>query len=314
MTKPIRIAVIIPFYNEIEIVDSCISSIFSSSIVVTKIFLVDNSSIVSKIDEKYKNEPRVNVIKTKPSIGFGRACNIGINEAFLANCNIGIIMNQDAIFDHDTIEILAEQTLSPYTFATVPISFLYDFSAIHPRIIQGYLQPVKGYMNDKNRGQLQTKYELSFLQTNGSCVAFNLNSIKDKAWFDPIFHMYGEDVELFKRLTEHDNLSIFLVPKARIGHIHSALTDLKNKEKITTSGRFGWQVIYLKNRKATKFFIKTFHTYFLALKILKFSLIWKYFLSDCSLILKIPTILKSRNSDFLIKRIQHFIQNDQYGH
>lgn len=309
-----RIAIIIPFYNGNDLIEACISSIFNSDIAITMIYVVDNSTKPSILTDLYGTNQKISIIKTKPSIGFGRACNIGIYSAIQAKFDIGIIMNQDAIFDSHAIQLLADQAIHKDSFGTVPISYQYDFSFVHPKIIANYLQPVKGFMEDKKNGQLGARYKLSFLQANGSCVAFNLENIKDKAWFDPSIHMYGEDVELFKRYTEQDKLSLFLVPEAKIGHIHSNLTDTKNRNKIDNYSRFGWQVIYLKDKNFTKVFITTFHPYLIALRQLNFDLIGKYISSDISLVPKFPTIIKSSNSNFLINRIHQFIKNDQYEH
>jgi len=145
MTSSTKIAIIIPFYNGDRFIKDCISSIFSSDTFVGIVYIVDNSTKRSKVLESYKGEKNIHVIKTKPAIGFGRACNVGLHLAISQQYDVGIIMNQDAIFDRKAIGMLTKNATDSNTFGTVPISYTYDFSSIHPKITEGYLNPVNGY-------------------------------------------------------------------------------------------------------------------------------------------------------------------------
>jgi len=310
-SKQIKIAIVIPFYNGDDLIEACVSSILDSTCSVQKIYIIDNSTEATKIKTLFTTEKVVEIIKTKPAIGFGRACNIGINLATLDNNNVAIIMNQDAVFAKDSIALLAKYALSENTFATVPISYLYDFSSVHPLIYSGYIEPVNGLVADRKHGTLKNKYSLSYLQANGSCVAFNLSSIKKLPLFDPIFHMYGEDIDLFHRMIDKYNLNLYLIPIAKIGHLHSHLSETKNQDKIKSYGRFGSQIILLKDNMWIKCIIQTIHAYFLGLKKTKLRLIWLYVVSDFNLVKKLPLILKSRDTQFLNQQIKKYRENDR---
>jgi len=71
--------------------------------------------------------------------------------------------------------------------------------------------------------------------------------------------MYGEDVELFKRMIEKEHLSLFLIPKAHIGHVHSHISDSDKKNQIDSYGRFGGQVRLLKNNQYYSNFLRNAH-------------------------------------------------------
>ncbi len=310
MIKDKRVAVIIPFYDGEAFIEECVSSILQSSFFVEKIYIIDNST--TRIDLGFVMELSdvVHIIKTKRAIGFGRACNVGISKALSDGFDVGIIMNQDARFDINAIGLLVS-ALDPKTFGSVPVSFVYDFSYIHQDVYNGYLSPVKNYQKDRDGKVLQKSYLLTSRQANGSCVAFNLRLLSDKAWFDPNFLMYGEDVDLFKRYIDEEKLELRLVPNAKIGHKHSQISDTENKNKIDAYGRFGGQVMLLKESASKKLFIKTIHTYVTALIHFNFDLMFRYFLSDILFLQKIRMIKKSRDSNFLKKRVSQFIQDDQ---
>lgn len=306
-----KVAVIIPFFNGDHLIQNCVASILKSKNPVTNIYIIDNSTKPTQVKAFFSSTSLVKIITAKPAIGFGRACNIGLKRAISDKNDVGIIMNQDAIFEKETIGLLAQYATLENTFGTVPISYSYDLQTIHPKVFTGYLKPVEGFLADKADNKLKDTYKLSYLQANGSCVAFNLKAIKNLPWFDPIFKMYGEDVELFDRMITKENLSFFLVPKAHIGHIHSQLSNKEGKNKINAYGRHGGQVMHLKKNQNLKFIIKTFHTYALALKKLNFKLIWLYLISDIQLIPKIGLIRKSREKHFLLQQIEYYLDHDQ---
>lgn len=310
LTLP-KVAVVIPFYNGDHLIKACVSSILGSDHPVSKIYIIDNSTKPTKVIDFFSDSSLIKVIKTKPAIGFGRACNIGLEQAILDDNDVAIIMNQDAIFQKKAIGLLSKHALSKGTFGTVPISYTYDLQSVHPDVVSGYLRPVDGFMQDKSMGQLKSTYKLSYLQANGSCVAFHLATIKKQPWFDPVFKMYGEDTELFYRLIHIEHLALFLVPEAHIGHIHSQISNAQEKNKNNAYGRYGGQVMHLKRNQFGKFFIKTFHTYFLALKELNFKLFWLYLSSDIKLLPKLRRILRSRDKHFLSQQIKHYLDHDR---
>jgi len=86
-----KLAVIIPYYNESKFIARCLDSIEPSSL--SDVFVVDNSEYPADISKK------VQLIRREESkIGFGAAVNLGLEKIYESAYDYVLVLNQDAYF------------------------------------------------------------------------------------------------------------------------------------------------------------------------------------------------------------------------
>jgi len=103
----------------------CLSSIQNSTI-ACRIILVDNGSEDGSVKEISKQFPDIITIQLSNNIGFGRACNLGIQYALRdSECQYILLLNNDAFINPTTIETLLI-TSSTYPNAGIFGPIIYD--------------------------------------------------------------------------------------------------------------------------------------------------------------------------------------------
>ena len=211
-------AIIIPFFQGEKLITDCIQSI-SESTVSGKIYVIDNDY------DDFITDMDVQVIKTKPSLGFGRAVNIGLHEAHSDGYRIFIVLNQDTKLKSDALELLLNQIDD--TSVVVPSYYDADFAQPEKHFLDYFLN---GEI-ENNFTSIREKQKLEITRANAACIGFNNFVLEKLGGFDPIFKMYGEDDDFFTRLKARGS-KIQLIPKAKVYHVHSLLstnTVVKNK-------------------------------------------------------------------------------------
>lgn len=214
-----KIAVIIPFFNGEPYIERCLSSILANGLVEQQIYIVDNSLQENALGNVLTNYPRVNVIRTRPSIGFGGACNIGARSACEYGATELVFINQDIILDDACISELVGCLRAVPTLALVaPLNYTYDFSAMEAFFIRHYLTQCPSLVVDAIKGTFKDLYDVKKIM--GSCFAAKVSFINQIGLFDDIYFMYAEDEDLCRR-TRLVGGRIALNPRARVAHAHS---------------------------------------------------------------------------------------------
>jgi len=95
------ISIIIVNYNSDKYLNKCIESINKTNLdsIIIEIIIVNNNSIKTFIEKKYKNL-NLKIIEISKNIGYSKAINIGINQS---NFPIIITMNPDVVVQDNTI-------------------------------------------------------------------------------------------------------------------------------------------------------------------------------------------------------------------
>lgn len=313
-----KIAVVIPFYKGENYIEACLDSILGSSHLPERILIVDNGGDGFLLPKKYQNK-KIEVIPTQARIGFGRACNVGVYHSLEQGDDFAIILNQDAVMDMDCVK----QLVIPFQkdnqiFATVPISYKYDFSGIYGAVYDGYIRPITEYVNDKEKGGIKEYYFVNNQQLNGACVAFRLDMVKEIGLFDPLIFLYGEEVELFRRAELKHQFRLALVPEAKIGHEHQhAIATEEKKRQIHLWMRHSKQIYLLKTPDKSfgfcclKVLKYTIHSYLQAVLKFDFSLLSKYLSSDWEYLKLFNSIRKNRDKEIFLRQIELSIKKDK---
>lgn len=181
--------------------------------------VVDNSC---SNEEKYqlnalKNRYNFNIIFNNENLGFGKACNIGVNNSIGKNI---LFINPDSILKPNCAEKLLENLVKLNADAVGPKIFLdNDLRFPQPPFLPPTLVHIFFYNYlPKIYYKLWERYSKKFWHTERNLrVNFLSGSIfmvkKEYARFDERFFMYFEDADLFMKVKK-----VYFCPEAKAVH------------------------------------------------------------------------------------------------
>lgn len=229
-SPPPRISVIIVNYKVPEYLRETVRSILQAEQCEnTEIIIVDNASGDHSHRLISDEFPSINWIQLKHNIGFGKACNVGVQNA---RGEFVLLLNPDTMISKNTLSaalsfmdshpeagLMGPKILSPdgtlqasckRGFPTPAVTF-YHFSGLS-----------KMFPHSRRFG----RYNLTFLDpdtsgevdaVSGSFMFLRRNLFIEIGGFDERFFLYGEDLDLCYRIREKGH-SIWYHPETQIIH------------------------------------------------------------------------------------------------
>lgn len=255
----VDVSIIIVNYNTSALTTQCISSIYASKITVSyEIILVDNASIDNTVNVVQNRFPDVRIIKNKENFGFGKANNIGAQQA---NGEYLFLLNSDTILSSDIITPMLHFLSLNVDVAACGCNLTngagkpavsYGHFPTYTQVFSdiGFYKLYKNYYKKKLSIALKVEEKDVFYVDYicGADILIRKNIFDKLAGFDEIFFMYYEETDLFYRLKEFGFKSAIL-PYLSLTHLEGgSMEKLKfnmRKFKIYYKSR----VIYFKKRR-----------------------------------------------------------------
>lgn len=230
-------ASLVTYHNPKNEIGKVLDCLMSSPI--EKIYIVDNSRNDS-LRQMESLSPRIRYIHNA-NLGYGAAHNLAIREAMEQGADYHIVVNPDISFTTGTIE-----TLTGY-MDTHP-----EAGWIMPRVIypDGELQylckllptpadlffrrflPSSIFTRSRNRFEMRESgydKEMNVPFLSGCFMFLRVDALKKIGIFDERFFMYGEDIDLSRRM--HAVYQTVYYPKANIVHAHEKAS-YKNRKML----------------------------------------------------------------------------------
>ena len=206
---------------------------------VDKLYIIDNSrNDALRILER--RSPKIRYIHNA-NIGYGGAHNLAIREAMELGAKYHIVLNPDIRFSQGTIE-----SLMSYMEANE------DVGQIMPKVFypDGRLQYLckmvptpmdlifKRFLPGRLTRKRLRKFQLQFTgydkpmnvpYLSGCFMFFRMSALQEIGLFDERFFMYGEDIDLSRRM--HLQYRTMYYPGASIVHLHEAAS-YKNRRML----------------------------------------------------------------------------------
>ncbi len=225
------VSVVIVSYNSSETIGHCLASLYeSSSPWLERVIVVDNLSSDGSIKLLEEHYPDVCLIKNRTNLGFSKACNIG---AALARGQYLLFLNPDAFVDGGTIPELVS-ILDARANAGCCGPVVYNQNGIpDPACRRGFPTPwnALGRLFYLERlfpsSRTISSYSLHWLGfereatvdcVSGACLCIRSSDFEALRGFDEDFFLFGEDIDLCKRLANLGRETWF-VPTSRVRHI-----------------------------------------------------------------------------------------------
>jgi len=225
------VSVVVVTYNSEATIANCISSVFDTSADWIELFvIVDNASSDRTGDAIRRSSYPVTTIENKVNQGFGRACNSGADEG---GSEFILLLNPDARVDRDTIKNLVTFLDAREAAACCGPLIRNEKGTPDPACRRGFPTPMNAlgrlFYLEKffTRSKSIAGYSLPWLGfgrearvdcISGACILIRREDYQRIAGFDEQFFLFGEDVDLCKRVALLERETWF-VPSARITHI-----------------------------------------------------------------------------------------------
>jgi N-acetylglucosaminyl-diphospho-decaprenol L-rhamnosyltransferase len=206
-------------YNGFKWIDTCLGSLLKSTIPI-KVIVIDNGSSDGTPEWIHQNYPQVEIIEAHQNLGFGKANNEGIKNAYKAGAGHVFLLNQDAWVEADTIEKLAEAADRHPEYGIISPAHLNGDGSAFDYGFLNYLCRNRNpdYFSDlylKSKEKTAEIYELDFV--NAAFWLLPRRTIEAVGGFNPFFFQYGEDRDYVNRCHYFD-LKAGFVPSARAYH------------------------------------------------------------------------------------------------
>ena len=140
-----KISIIIPHYNNYQILNDCLKSLYDSELHDSEIIIVNNKSTDDSI-EKIKNQyPYITIISTTKNKGYAGGCNYGAREA---NGELLVFLNNDTEVDKNWLNPLIQLLDSNPKIASVQPKIInknnpkvFDYAGASGGFIDKYCYP-----------------------------------------------------------------------------------------------------------------------------------------------------------------------------
>ena len=235
-------AVVIPAFNGGEKLLSCLHSFLHQTAEATApIIIVDNASSDGSVAEAQRRFCALEVIRNESNLGFGIACNQGINLALKQGAEFVLLANQDTIASDDLLEklltsarecsragVIGPKTLSfdPMPDGRPRLAYAGAWRCILP-----LRQRVPG-INQADSGAVTAPLQVDYVWGHG--MLLRAAALKKVGLFDPGFFMYYEDLDLCDRM-KSAGWELWCDPRAVMWH------DVRDGARALNSELWRWR-------------------------------------------------------------------------
>ena len=198
----LNVSIIIPHWNNVDILSDCLESISSIKLSNFEIIIVDNASSDRSVDWIKSNYPNVNLIENDKNYGYAGGCNIG---AKYAEGDKLIFLNNDTVLDSDCIPHMLKSMNTNPSMAAVQPKVLNYFD----KTLLDYAGGAGGHMDiycfPMARGRIFAKQEYDQGQydnrekcfwASGTCLMIRKEIFHKAGGFDDVFFAHMEEIDL----------------------------------------------------------------------------------------------------------------------
>ncbi|MDD3813799.1 MAG: glycosyltransferase family 2 protein [Desulfocapsaceae bacterium] len=217
--------IVIPNYNGVEFLDTCLRSIGRQTYPYFSITVIDNGSIDNSLEFVRKNYPLVHLIVWPQNKGFSPAVNAGISAG---SAPLIFLLNNDTELEEDCLEQLVNAAMSQDEYGFFAAKMIsYKDRHLLDGAGDGFLRGGVGYRlgTMENDDALYSRPGRVFGACAGAAL-YRRELFDSVGLFDEDFFAYLEDVDFNLRANSRGK-KCYYVPDARVFHIGSATTGSK---------------------------------------------------------------------------------------
>jgi GT2 family glycosyltransferase len=229
-----KLSVVVVLYNEFDIVQRCLRSIYDNQVPDMEVLLVDNSD-KKGVDVVLEKFSRISYIKNRTNIGFARAVNVGFAHAkgefiLVLTPDTKLLPNTikqtlDYIQSHPKVALVGcrfyshPKQLHESAFHTFPnlTSHLYEYNTIFYKLWKKFASrehPIM-YSLEEHKKELRPQHMI------GVYMLLRKKAGRQVGFLDMQFRMYREETDLCKKL-QNAGWEIAYLPVGGIVHYGGA--------------------------------------------------------------------------------------------
>lgn len=223
------VVVVIPNWNGTERLRQCLQSLHSSSLLPTRVIVVDNgSNDITELEACINSFHLAMLLKNSANEGFSKAVNRGMDYAMTHEvCNYIWILNNDTIADNQALQRMVLRMEKENRLGICGSALRYPSG----NIVEwggGFLKRWTGLVRScKQRQDLHRG--LDFI--SGASMLVRREVIKEIGTFDPRYFFYWEDIDYCYR-AKSEGWQIDVEPEAEVSHEQGASLDMFHPLKI----------------------------------------------------------------------------------
>ncbi|MBQ3209335.1 MAG: glycosyltransferase family 2 protein [Alistipes sp.] len=219
-------ASLVIYHNSRREINTLLDSVLRSPI--DKLYIIDNSrhDLYRALEQR---SPRICYIHNIND-GYGAAHNIAMREAIRLRAKYHIVINPDIYFSEGTIESLIKYMDNHKDIGWVMPKILYPSGEVqhlckllptpYDLIIRRFLPSrLLGRVRDKFNPKISDR-EVNMPYLSGCFMFLRVSALRKVGLFDERFFMYGEDLDLSRRM--HRQYKTIYYPGAAVVHAHRA--------------------------------------------------------------------------------------------
>jgi N-acetylglucosaminyl-diphospho-decaprenol L-rhamnosyltransferase len=219
-------------YYSTELIRKLIGSFPKNSQIPYQVLIVNNSPEDITINQLKSDS--VVIIESLTNLGFGRACNLGLNWIYSQNPHAIVwIINPDAYFLENSIEkviCLCDEHPKISIIGTIVYT-----ESNNVWFAGGSFIPKTGDIVSKE--YLNPSQDFQYIESewvSGCSMIINFQNFNSCPHFDPIYFLYYEDFDFCKRYAEEGHL-VVVAPQISVGHHPSSITNKNIRVKLQHS-------------------------------------------------------------------------------
>jgi len=228
MNGLIDLTIVIVNWNSNDLLRNCLDSIEREKGLLTiQTIVIDNNSADGSREMVHNLFPQVQLLNSGGNLGFARANNIAVAYA---ESQLILFLNPDTIVLEGALQKMIEHMQNNCDTGGLGCKMVNPNGQVQPLGLQWFPNPltelinilfltahtiekVKGilpYVNPEHNGYVKKLY--------GGCLLVRKSILDQVGWFDERFFMYGEDVDLCRRINESGS-KLYYLKDAEIIHI-----------------------------------------------------------------------------------------------
>lgn len=224
---PQQVWTVIVTYNSVKWLDGCIRGLKAQSELVPHVIVVDNHSTDATLDTLRGMAADVDLVllAQTDNLGYGKACNIGIEEALRRGADYVLVLNPDVeLFPLALAEMLLVAEESPNAGPITPVHVNQERNRVEPGCFWFLAHAGSRHMELPPPGQPMARSQaLDYI--SGAIMLFSANALRMLGGFDELFYFYGEDNDLCRRYALA-GLSPLAATRAQAFHWHQSYRSL----------------------------------------------------------------------------------------
>ncbi|MGN6802737.1 MAG: glycosyltransferase [Ginsengibacter sp.] len=234
--------IVIITYNAENWICNCLNSVKSSTIAVSVVVVDNNSSdkTATLISEKY---PDCVLLRNKTNKGFGSANNMGIMYAIKQKADYVALLNQDAKLHPLALQKLLHYSIKyPKYGILAPMFYSYDGSQLDEYQVKWTYSYNLTLASDIFFQRAKEVYDVPLVPA--AMWLIKREAIEEAGLFDPLFFMYSEDDDLWRRFNTKGWKTGFF-PEVAVFHHTSKNSNYTLQKRIWY--KYGNHLLNLKN-------------------------------------------------------------------